>query len=303
MYAKCRSMEEAWRLFNKMPLHNVVSCTAMIFGHMKCGQDQEALVLFQQMQQEGGRPSHITFIGVLNACASVAALDKGKRAHQQIIESGFELNVFVAGGNGTIQMQRECVEPYTGTFVGILNACASAGALEEGKHFHEQIVQRGFESNVFVGSNLVNMYAKCGSMEEAQRVSNKMPSLNVVSWNVMILAHMMWSRAGGIGTILANGTGSLIDMYAKCGSMEDAQRVFNEMPSRNVVSRSAMIQGFAMHGYEFMVTWRWENALQHRFLKCTLKILQAMCCYQTSTLLLASRILGGIFSSRERKGV
>ncbi len=104
-------------------------------------------------------------------------------------------------------MQRECVEPYTGTFVGILNACASAGALEEGKHFHEQIVQRGFESNVFVGSNLVNMYAKCGSMEEAQRVSNKMPSLNVVSWNVMILAHMMWSRAGGIGTILANGTG------------------------------------------------------------------------------------------------
>jgi pentatricopeptide repeat protein len=90
MYAKCRSMEEAWRLFNKMPLHNVVSCTALI-----CGQDQEALVLCQQMQQEGGWPSHITFIGVLNACASVAALDKGKRAHQQIIESGFELNVFV----------------------------------------------------------------------------------------------------------------------------------------------------------------------------------------------------------------
>jgi pentatricopeptide repeat protein len=87
-------------------------------------------------------------------------------------------------------MQQERVEPDTGTFVGILNACASVGALEEGKLFHEQIVQRGFESAVFVGSSVVNMYAKYESMEEAQRVFNKMPSLNVVSWNVMILAHM-----------------------------------------------------------------------------------------------------------------
>ncbi len=75
-------------MFNKMPLHNVVSCTTIIFGHVKREQDQEALVVFQQMQQEGVWPSHITFIGVLNACASVATLDEGQHAHQQIIESG-----------------------------------------------------------------------------------------------------------------------------------------------------------------------------------------------------------------------
>jgi pentatricopeptide repeat protein len=41
---------------------------------------------------------------------------------------------------------------------------------------HVQIVQSGLESEVFVGSSLVDMYAKCGSIEGAWRVFNKMPS-------------------------------------------------------------------------------------------------------------------------------
>ncbi len=46
MYAKCRIMEDVWKVFNRMPSHNVVSWTAMILGHMKCGQGQKALDLF-----------------------------------------------------------------------------------------------------------------------------------------------------------------------------------------------------------------------------------------------------------------
>ncbi len=42
------------------------------------------------------------------------------------------------------------------------------------------------DSDVFVGSSLVDMCAKCGSMDEAWRVFDKMPSRNVVSWNAMI---------------------------------------------------------------------------------------------------------------------
>jgi pentatricopeptide repeat protein len=132
MYAKCRSMEEAWRVFNNMPAHDVASCTAMIFRHLKHGQVYEALDLFQQMQQEGLQPDHVTFVGVLNACASV-------------------------------------------------------GALEEGRCVHEQIIHRGWESDIFVGNSLVDMHAKCASMDDAWRVFNKMPSRRPVSWSVMIL--------------------------------------------------------------------------------------------------------------------
>jgi pentatricopeptide repeat protein len=52
---------------------------------VKCGQGQKALELFQQMQQEGVRTDGVTFVGVLNACASVVALDKGRVVHEQII--------------------------------------------------------------------------------------------------------------------------------------------------------------------------------------------------------------------------
>jgi pentatricopeptide repeat protein len=84
------------------------------------------------------------------------------------------------------QMQWEGVWPNSVTFVGVLNACASVVALEEGRCAHEQIIERGWDSDVFVGSSLVDMYAKCGTMQDAWRVFCKMPSRNVVSWNAIL---------------------------------------------------------------------------------------------------------------------
>jgi len=52
MYAKCWSTEAAWQVFNKMPSWNVVTWNTMISEHVKCGQGQKALDLFQEMQQE-----------------------------------------------------------------------------------------------------------------------------------------------------------------------------------------------------------------------------------------------------------
>jgi pentatricopeptide repeat protein len=103
----------------------------MIFGHVKCGEGHKALQLFQKMQHEGVQPDPATYVGVLNACANVVALEEGRRTHERIIQS-------------------RC------------------------------------ESNVFVKSSLVDMYAKCGSMEDACRVFNTMPAHDVVSWNAMI---------------------------------------------------------------------------------------------------------------------
>jgi pentatricopeptide repeat protein len=83
-------------------------------------------------------------------------------------------------------MQQEGVQPNSVTFVGVLNACASLVALEEGRCVHQQITQRGLELDVFVGSSLVNMYAECGSMKDAWSVFNKMPSQDVVTWTAIL---------------------------------------------------------------------------------------------------------------------
>jgi pentatricopeptide repeat protein len=348
MYGKCGSMEDARRVFNEMPSRNVVSWTTIIFGYVKSGQGQKALELFQQMQQEGVKPNLVTFVGVLNACASVLALEEGRRAHEQIIQNGWESDVSIGSslvdmytkcgsmedawavfnkmpsrdvvswtamifghvkyGQGLKalelfrQMQQEGVQPNTVTFMGVLNACASLVALEEGRCAHEQIIQSGCESDVSVGSSLIDMYAKCGSMDDACRVFDKMVSRDVVSWTVMMLGHVkcgQGQKALGLfrqmqqegvlpnavtfmvvlnacASVVALEEGrrvheqiiqsscesdvfvgnSLIDMYAKCGSMEDAWRVFNTMPSRDVVSWNAMLGGFALHGHG-------EEALAH----------------------------------------
>ncbi|CAM6020096.1 unnamed protein product [Sphagnum balticum] len=58
--------------------------------------------------------------------------------------------------------------------------------IEEGRCVHQQIIQSGLESDVIVGSSLVEMYAKCGSIEDAWRVFNKMSSQNVVTWNAIL---------------------------------------------------------------------------------------------------------------------
>jgi hypothetical protein len=57
-----------------------------------------------------------------------------------------------------------CNQPAPVTFVGVLNACASVVALEEGKHAHEQIIERGWDSNAFLASSLVDMYVRTWRM-------------------------------------------------------------------------------------------------------------------------------------------
>jgi hypothetical protein len=70
-----------------------------------------------------------------------------------------------------LQQQKGNMTPDRLTFVPVLNSCASLQALEEGRRAHEQSMQCGFcETDVFVGNSLVDIYAKCGSMEDAQSV-------------------------------------------------------------------------------------------------------------------------------------
>jgi len=61
---------------------------------VKCGEGQKALEHFQQMQQ-GVQPDPVTFVVVLNACASLQALEEGNHNHEQIIQSSCKSDAFV----------------------------------------------------------------------------------------------------------------------------------------------------------------------------------------------------------------
>ncbi|KAH8940749.1 hypothetical protein BDL97_14G001600 [Sphagnum fallax] len=201
---------------------HMFSWNTRLARYVKAGQHEKTIELYQEMQQKGMSPDSFTFVPVLNACASLRALEAGRKVHEEIIQSGCKADVFVGSSlvdmyskcgsiedackvfnnmpsrdvvtwNAMIlghvkcgqgqkelelfhQMQQKGVQPTPVTLIGVLNACASMFALQEGRCTHEQIIESGWESDVFVGSSLVDMYAKCGSMEDAERVFNKMLS-------------------------------------------------------------------------------------------------------------------------------
>ncbi|XXG58604.1 hypothetical protein AAC387_Pa04g0878 [Persea americana] len=84
------------------------------------------------------------------------------------------------------QMQMWDVRPNPVTVTSILSACAQLGATSLGKWVHDLIIQERIESNVYVSTALIDMYAKCGSITEARGIFDAMPEKNDVSWNAMI---------------------------------------------------------------------------------------------------------------------
>jgi len=291
MYAKCRSMEDAERVFNNMPSRAVFSWNAMILGHVKCAQGQKALVLFQQMQQQDVQPDSVTFVGVLNACASVVALEEGRCAHKQIIQSGWD-------------------------------------------------------TNVFVGTSLVDVYAKCGSMKDAWRVFNKMPSRDVGLWNAILggcamhghgkeaLQHFEWigeegvqpneitfvcllsacshaglvdegmccyasmSKVHMISPKLEHYT-CMVDLLGCAGHLQEAENMTTMMPGKPyVAAHKALLGACTIHGNMEM-----GEHIAKKFFDWGLKMLWVICCYQTSMILLATGTSLIRLNSRERKEV
>lgn len=96
------------------------------------------------------------------------------------------------------QMQLEGVSPNDSTFSCILKACASIGAIDKGQEMHAEIVKQGLETDPFVGSTLVDMYSKHGSLTEAKYIFDELPLRNVVTWSSLIAGY---TRQGKIETV------------------------------------------------------------------------------------------------------
>jgi pentatricopeptide repeat protein len=106
----------------------------------------------------------------------------------------------------------------------VIKAYACLGALEEGRHVHEQIMQCGCESDVFGTCSLVDMYAKCGSIEDAWRMFYKMPFKNVVHWNAMILG------------------------LVKCGQGQEALELFQQLQQEALLTCMQNVGAWRMLG-------------------------------------------------------
>ena len=84
------------------------------------------------------------------------------------------------------KMQENGKEPSLGILVSVLKACSTVAALEQGKQVHKQVVHKGRETDTFIGTALIDMYAKCGSIEDASTVFRALPNPDIVTWSTII---------------------------------------------------------------------------------------------------------------------
>ncbi|KAL5978747.1 hypothetical protein ACLOJK_029864 [Asimina triloba] len=110
------------------------------------------------------------------------------------------------------------------TFPFALKACADLSDLMVGKCIHLQCLRSGLEFDLYVGTSLIDLYVKCGQMDEARKLFDNMRMRDVSSWNALIAGYM------------------------KYGDVSVAEQLFEAVPSRNIITWTAMISGYSQNG-------------------------------------------------------
>ncbi|KAG2686634.1 hypothetical protein I3843_09G015700 [Carya illinoinensis] len=106
MYVKCRAMEDARLLFDKMQNRNLVTWTMMIGAYAEYGNAKESLVLFDRMRDQDIVPDKVAMLMVVYACAKLGAMHKAIFIHDYICRNKFSLDITL--GTAMIDMYAKC---------------------------------------------------------------------------------------------------------------------------------------------------------------------------------------------------
>ncbi|XP_057831060.2 LOW QUALITY PROTEIN: pentatricopeptide repeat-containing protein At3g12770 [Cryptomeria japonica] len=239
MYAKCHKMDVAFQVFDKMAQRNVVSWTTMISGYVQNGYPSKALEFFHQMKLAGIPPNRVTMLSVIPACAELGDLDEAKRLHDYVRNISLESDASVVTALvtmyakcGDIKVARELFEKIPKRDVvswsAMIGAFVQVGQANEAIILFNLMQKEGVSPNSVTFVNVLQACAHLGTLQQGTEIHE-------------------YIIRGGLEFDVFVGA-ALVDMYAKCGNITVARKLFDRLSQRNVVSWSAMIAGYGMHG-------------------------------------------------------
>lgn len=216
VYTKGGDIISARKLFDTMPEHNLVSLTAMITGYTKNGLLDEARMLFDGMEERD----------VVSWNVMIDGYAQNGRPNDALI-------LFR-------QMLQAKLKPNEATLLAVLSACGQVGALESGRWIHSYIQYNGIPVDARMGSALVDMYCKCGSLEGARMVFDGIKDKDAVAFNSMIVGYAshgfsqeameMFNNMRGIGLLPTEITFiGILNACAHAGLVSEGWGVFNSM--------------------------------------------------------------------------
>nr|XP_043613696.1 pentatricopeptide repeat-containing protein At3g16610 [Erigeron canadensis] len=240
MYAKCECLGYTRRIFDTISVKNEVTWSAMISAFVACDSTMEALKLFGQvMVRSGVTISPVILATVLRACANLTDVNKGRCIHGYSLKLGFVSYLIV--GNTLVSLYAKC------------------GIVEDAvRFFNEMDVKDTISFNSIISGCVQN-----GDAGVAFNVFNKMrsfvvkPDMDTMIGFFPACSHLAALQHGACGhsySVVCGFTGStkvcnaIIDMYSKCGKVEMARLVFDQMDRRDLISWNAMIFGYGIHG-------------------------------------------------------
>ncbi|KAG9134949.1 hypothetical protein Leryth_001249 [Lithospermum erythrorhizon] len=234
LYGKCGCSDKAKEVFEQIPVKSLVCWNSMMAGYSSRGDIESCVLLLVRMIKEKVKPSPTTLSCLLMAASKSLQLQHGKFIHGYILRNFKETDIFVdsslvdmyfkCNSVGTAErvfetmkkknviawnvmisgyvsvgsyfealdlfndMKEAGIEPDSFACSSALAACSQLAALEQGKEIHKSINAYNMESNEIVMGALLDMYAKCGAVDEALVIFNKLPERDVISWTSMIVA-------------------------------------------------------------------------------------------------------------------
>nr|XP_043610748.1 pentatricopeptide repeat-containing protein At2g29760, chloroplastic [Erigeron canadensis] len=267
-----QDIEYARKLFDEMPQPNVYTWNVLIRGYCTLSNvPTESVVIFVKMMYNGILPDKFTYPFVIKAATEVSDSRVGKAVHGMVVKTSFGSDVFVL--NSLIHFYAKCgcldsayrvflnvpvkdvvswnsmikgfvlgdcpdealnlfhkmieegvVTPDKVTMMSVLTACSKKLNLEIGRWMHCYIERNKIGGSLNLNNALLDMYTKCGSLEDAKKLFGEMVEKDIVSWTTMLVG------------------------YAKSGDYVTARRLFETMPSQDIAAWNALISAYEQSG-------------------------------------------------------
>ncbi|GLU09786.1 hypothetical protein SLE2022_266270 [Rubroshorea leprosula] len=229
----------AEKIFNSIQHPSLFVYNVMIKAFAKKGSFEKVILLFWNLREQGLQPDNFTYPFVLKAMGCLGEVLEGEKVHGFTVKCGLGFDSYVCNS--------------------LMDMYALFGRIGNVEKLFDEMHERDVVSwNILIGG-----FVKCRRFEDALNVfgqmekeSNMRPNEATVVTSLSACTALKNLKFGKqihryvteeleLTTIIGN---ALVDMYCKCGCLSTAWKVFDEMPSKNVICWTSMVAGYANSG-------------------------------------------------------
>ncbi|KAH6778053.1 Tetratricopeptide repeat superfamily protein [Perilla frutescens var. hirtella] len=235
-----RKKNSVCKVFEIMPVRDIVSWNTVIGGHAQNGMYEEALSTVRDMGRGDLKPDSYTLSTILPIFAKYVDVVKGKEIHGYAVRHGHDKDLFIS--SSLIDMYANCMHLDDSYKVfslsptkdgvswnSIIAVCVQNGRFDDGLKYFREMLKADVEPVAFSFSSIMPSCANLTTLCLGKQL------------------HGYILRRGFDDNIFV--ASSLMDMYAKCGNIRIARWIFDKMEFQDTVSWTSIIMAYASHGH------------------------------------------------------